>query len=85
MTIGDESGETLTLLPAPDPVQLHRLLSASEVRAFGADIRPEYGQDAGGQRRTRVLILHPDAAVVEQTRDALLREGKRLGLRVFLV
>ncbi|ULH15410.1 hypothetical protein MF271_16025 [Deinococcus sp. KNUC1210] len=85
MSIGDVGGEALTLLSELTPAQLRALLDAARLEASGAELRVEHGQDAGGRPRTRLLILHPDPDVVGQARDALLKAGKALGLRLFLV
>jgi len=75
-------GRTATELAAPD---LLPLISDPEVRRAGAAVETSSGQDASGQRRFRLRVSHEETETVALTRDALMRVGKRLGLRVFLV
>jgi hypothetical protein len=74
---GDEAGLNL-----PD---LEALTGAPEVREAGATVALRYGLDALGLPRTGLLVRHPDAETVSRTCDALLLEGRRLGLQVALV
>jgi len=69
-------------LTAPD---LLALTSDPEVVEAGAGIETSSGQDASGQRRFRLRVSHDEAEAVALTRDALMRAGRRLRLRVFLV
>lgn len=84
----DLTEEWLSVLPARGAPELRAdellaLISAPGVRA--AEVEPRWGQDPSGQGRVRLRVCHAEAEVVAQTRDALLAEGRRLGLRVFLV
>ena len=83
--------EWLSVLPARSstaeltPQDLLALTGAPEVLEAGAGVEPRYGQDASGERRVRLLVSHSKPDPVARTRDALLRQGRRLGLWVFLV
>lgn len=83
--------EWLNVLPAAEEEaglkmpDLEALTSAPAVREAGATVALRYGLDDLGLPRTGLLVRHPDAETVIRTRDALLLEGRRLGLRVFLV
>ncbi|WP_407568705.1 hypothetical protein [Deinococcus altitudinis] len=83
--------EWLSVLPARNspaeltPQNLLDLTTAPEVLQAGASVEPRYGQDASGERRIRLLVSHGQPEAVARTRDALLRQGRRLGFRVFLV
>ena len=86
----DLTEEWLSVLPARGAPELRAdellaLTGAPGVRAAGAEVEPRWGQDPSGQGRVRLRVCHAEAEVVAQTRDALLAEGRRLGLRVFLV
>ncbi|WP_407539837.1 hypothetical protein Q0M94_00085 [Deinococcus radiomollis] len=67
------------------PQDLLDLTDTSEVLQAGATVEPRYGQDASGGHRVRLLVSHTQPETVARTRDAPLRQGRRLGLRVFLV
>ncbi|MGY2894983.1 hypothetical protein [Deinococcus sp. UYEF24] len=83
--------EWLSVLPARSsaaelaPHHLLALTGAPEVLRAGASVEPRFGQDASGERRVRLLVSHGQPDTVARTRDALLRQGRLLGIRVFLV
>ncbi|GGJ60643.1 hypothetical protein [Deinococcus aquiradiocola] len=64
---------------------LDALLQAPTVLQGGALVRAHVGEDASGRPRTRLSVQHPDPRTVAAARDALIREGRRQRLRVFLV
>lgn len=65
--------------------RLVALVADPQVVQAGATVETSAGQDASGQRRVRLRVSHGEAETVALTRDALMRVGRRLGLRVFLV
>ncbi|MFC4456046.1 hypothetical protein [Deinococcus sonorensis] len=77
--------EYLSVLPSPSPAQLEALLQAEAVQHSGARVTVQQGQDATLQQRTRLTVQHAEEKRVAATRDALLAEGRRLGLRIFLI
>ncbi len=88
---GPPTEEWLSVLPARSstteltPQDLLALTGAPEVLEAGAGVEPRSGQDASGERRIRLLVSHSQPETVAWTRDALLRQGRLLGIRVFLV
>ena len=71
--------------PELTPPEVLALTTAPGVVQAGASIEAQAGQDATGRLRIRLRVSHAEAQRVALTRDALLRQGRTLGLRVFLV
>ena len=88
---GPPTEEWLSVLPARSSAaeltsqDLLVLTGAPEVLQAGASVEPRYGQDASGTRQVRLLVSHAQPEIVARTRDALLRQGRLPGIRVFLV